>query len=98
MDSPLLNFVAAIGIGLVIGVLGGFTLRSKSPSAMWMAPVFALVGALVASGLALIFGDDRQYGWKEPILQVVLAVLGVGLAYFLTARSSSSASASTSPS
>jgi uncharacterized membrane protein YeaQ/YmgE (transglycosylase-associated protein family) len=92
MDTPLLNFVAAIGIGLVIGVLGGFTLRSKSASAIWMAPVLALVGALVASGLAAIFGDRRDYGYKEAVLQVILAVVGVGLAYFLTARSSTSAS------
>ena len=90
MDTPLLNFVAAIGIGLIIGVLGGFTLRSKSASAMWMAPVLALVGALVASGLAAVLGDRRDYGYKEAILQVVLAVVGVGLTYFLTARSSAS--------
>jgi uncharacterized membrane protein YeaQ/YmgE (transglycosylase-associated protein family) len=92
MDTPLLNFVAAIGIGLIIGVLGGFTLRSKSASAMWMAPVLALVGALVASGLAAVLGDRRDYGYKEAALQVVLAIVGVGLTYFLTARSSTSAS------
>ena len=94
MDTPLLNFVGAIGIGLVIGVLGGFTLRSKSASAMWMAPVLAVVGALVASVAAVIFGDQRDYGYKEIILQVVLSIGGVALAYFMAARSSST-SAST---
>jgi uncharacterized membrane protein YeaQ/YmgE (transglycosylase-associated protein family) len=98
MDTPLLNFVAAIGIGLIIGVLGGFALRSKSASAMWMAPVLSLVGALVASGIAAIFGDRRDYGYKEAILQVVLSIVGVGLAYFLTARSGNTASASSAAS
>jgi uncharacterized membrane protein YeaQ/YmgE (transglycosylase-associated protein family) len=96
MDTPLLNFVAAIGIGLVIGVVGGFTLRSKSASAMWMAPVLAIVGALVASGAAAIFGDRRDYGYKEAVLQVVLAIVGVGLTYFLSARSGSTSASTAS--
>jgi ABC-type Fe3+-siderophore transport system permease subunit len=85
MDSPELNFVAAIGIGLVIGLVGGLALKGRRANAIWLAPVLAVAGSLVASVLALIFGDDSQYGWKEPILQVALAVAGVGLAYFLGA-------------
>ncbi len=85
MDSPELNFLAAVGIGLVIGVVGGLVLKGRRANALWLAPVLALSGSLVASVLALIFGDDRQYGWKESILQVVLAVAGVGLAYVLGA-------------
>jgi hypothetical protein len=85
MDSPELNFLAAVAIGLVIGVIGGFALKGKRASAIWLAPVLALGGSLAASLLALIFGDDRQYGWKEPILQVVLAIAGVVAAYFIAA-------------
>jgi uncharacterized membrane protein YeaQ/YmgE (transglycosylase-associated protein family) len=83
MDSPQLNFLAAVGIGLAIGVIGGFVLKGRFASAIWLAPVLALVGSLAASVLALIFGDDRQYGWKEPILQVVLAIVGVAVAYLI---------------
>jgi hypothetical protein len=83
MGSPELNFLAAVGLGLVIGMVGGFALRGRFASALWLAPVLALGGSLVASVLALIFGDDRQYGWKEAILQVVLAVAGVVVAYFI---------------
>ena len=83
MDSPELNFLAAVGVGLVIGVVSGFALKGKFASAIWLAPVLALGGSLAASVLALMVGDDRQYGWKEPILQVVLAVAGVVVAYFI---------------
>lgn len=84
----MINFLAAIGIGLVIGLVGGFVLRGKLPTAIWMAPVLALAGALVASVLALIFGEP-SYGWKEPVLQVALALVGVGVVAFLASRSSS---------
>jgi len=85
MTSPLLNFVAAVGIGLVIGIVGGFALRGRRANAVWLAPTLAVAGSLVASVLAVLIGDDRQYGWKEPILQVVLALVGVGLTYYVGA-------------
>jgi uncharacterized membrane protein YeaQ/YmgE (transglycosylase-associated protein family) len=86
MGSPEINFVGAIAIGLVIGIVAGLVLRSRSANAIWLAPLLAVAGSLAASVLALIFGDDRQYGWKEPILQVVLAVAGVAVAYFIGTR------------
>jgi CHASE2 domain-containing sensor protein len=94
MDSPLLNFVAAVGIGVVIGVIGAFVLRSQRPAAMRLAPVLALAGSLLASVAALLVGDDRDYGWKEPILQVILALAGVGVAYFMSADKGKAAGAS----
>jgi hypothetical protein len=86
MDSPQLNFLAAVLIGLVIGAVGAFTLRSRFASAIWLVPALALAGTLTASILALIFGDDRQYGWKEPILQVVLGIGGAVVAYLIGTR------------
>ena len=93
MDTPILNFVGAVGIGLVIGIVGGFVLRGRSSTALWMSPVLAIVGALVASGLAAMFGDRRDYGYKEIALQVVLAAVGVALAYVLSGRGASTPSA-----
>ena len=83
MDSPLLNFVAAVGVGLVIGLIGGFLLRGKAANAIWLAPVLAIVGALVASGAAYVFGEPTGYGWKEISLQVVLAIAGAGAVSFM---------------
>jgi uncharacterized membrane protein YeaQ/YmgE (transglycosylase-associated protein family) len=88
MEPPVINFVAAVGIGIVVGLIGGFVLRSRQPNAIWLAPVLGVVGAVLASVVTLILGDDRQYGWKEPILQVVLAIAGVAIAAFLGSRKS----------
>lgn len=84
----MINFLGAIGIGIVIGLIGGFVLRGKQPNAVWLAPALALAGALLASVLALIFGDRADYGWKELTLQVVLAAAGVGVVAYLASRRS----------
>jgi hypothetical protein len=84
----MLNFVAAVGIGVVLGVIGGFALRGKNPSALWLAPVLATAGTLVAAVAALLFGDRNDYGWKEMSLQVVLALGGVVLTFMLSSRDS----------
>jgi len=93
MTTPLLNFLAAAGIGLVVGVVGGFLLKGKAATAIWLAPLLAIVGALVASVLAYMFGDRADYGWKEASLQVVLAVVGVAITSVLAGRTSAVTSA-----
>lgn len=76
----MINFLLAIVIALVIGGIGGFVLRGRNPSAIWLAPVLALVGTVLASIAARMFGDDGGlYGPKEAALQVVLALAGVGV-------------------
>lgn len=85
----MINFLGAIGIGVIIGLIGGFALRSKQANAIWLAPVLAIGGALLASVAALLVGDPEDYGWKEPILQVVLAVVGVGVVAYLASKNSS---------
>jgi uncharacterized membrane protein YeaQ/YmgE (transglycosylase-associated protein family) len=86
----VINFVLAVVIGLVIGGIGGFVLRGRNPSAIWLAPVLAIIGAVLASVAAMMFGDEG-YGWKEPILQVVLAAAGVAVAALLKKSSTQAA-------
>jgi uncharacterized membrane protein YeaQ/YmgE (transglycosylase-associated protein family) len=92
-----MNFLFAVIIGVVIGLAGGFALRGRQPNAVWLAPALAVAGALVAAVLALIFGDDRQYGWKEITLQIVLAIAGVAVTYFLGTRNSANTAATPAP-
>ena len=86
-----MNFLFAILIGAVIGVIGGYLLRTRHPNAMVLAPALAIAGSVIASVLATIFGD-AGYGPKEFILQVVLSIVGVGVVYFMASRSEAQAS------
>ena len=88
----MINYVLAVVIGAVIGLIGGYVLREKHPNAMWLAPVLAVVGGVLASVLASLFGDPG-YGWQEPIAQVVFAAAGVGVVAYLGTRQSSSTEA-----
>lgn len=86
-----MNFLIAIVIGAIVGVIGWFLIRERRADAVWLAPTLGVVGALVASVIATIFGDPG-YGWKEATLQVVLAVLAVGGLAVLTMRGASASS------
>jgi uncharacterized membrane protein YeaQ/YmgE (transglycosylase-associated protein family) len=88
MEGVAVNFVIAIVIGAVVGAIGWFVLRGRRADAVWLAPVLGVVGALVASVVATIFGDPG-YGPKEATLQVVLAVAAVGGLAALTMRGGS---------
>lgn len=81
-----MNFLIAVVIGLVIGGAGGFLLRQKHPSAIWLAPVLSVAGSVIASILASAFGNNPGYGPREATLQVVLALVGVGVVFALGMR------------
>jgi uncharacterized membrane protein YeaQ/YmgE (transglycosylase-associated protein family) len=85
-----MNFLIAIVIGLVIGAIGGFVLRQRDSNAMWLAPVLGVIGAVAASILATMLGKPG-YGLKEAGLQVVLAIIGVGVVAALVMRKSAPA-------
>ena len=84
------NWIAAVVIGVVIGGIGGFILGRQSATARWMAPALSVVGALIAAGLGAAFGTAGMYGWKKAVLQIVLALVGVGVAAVLSRRTAAS--------
>jgi uncharacterized membrane protein YeaQ/YmgE (transglycosylase-associated protein family) len=86
----VLDFVIAVVIGLVVGGIGGYLLRGRHPNALWLAPVLSVLGAVIASILATVFGTPG-YGWKEALLQVVLALAGAGVVAMLGSRRPSAA-------
>ncbi|HZN74141.1 MAG TPA: hypothetical protein VFC00_20935 [Micromonosporaceae bacterium] len=86
-----MNFVLALVIGAVIGAGGGYLLRQKQANAIWLGPVLGVVGAVLASVLAAMFGDPG-YGWQEAGAQIVFALAGVGVLYGLTMRGSAASS------
>lgn len=80
-----MNFLYAVLIGAVIGLAGGYLLRNKNANAVWLGPALAIAGSVIASVLATMFGT-AGYGAKEFGLQVVLAIIGVGVVYVLGNR------------
>jgi len=87
----MLNWVAAIAVGIVVGAIGAIILGRQSTRARWLAFTLSVVGALVGGAFGAAFGH-HGYGWKRAFLQIVLAVVGVGLAAVLDRRSSASTS------
>lgn len=85
--QPYMNFLIAIVIGVVVGAIGGFVIRDRQSNAIWLGPLLAAAGALLASVLATALGKPG-YGAKEAILQVVLAIVGVGVLVALALRRS----------
>jgi uncharacterized membrane protein YeaQ/YmgE (transglycosylase-associated protein family) len=80
------NWIGAVLIGVVIGGIAGLILGRQSASARWMAPTLSMVGALIAAGLGAAFGTASIYGWKKAVLQIVLALVGAGVAAVLSRR------------
>jgi uncharacterized membrane protein YeaQ/YmgE (transglycosylase-associated protein family) len=80
------NWIAAVVIGVVIGGIAGVILGRQSASARWMAPTLSVVGALIAAALGAALGTASMYGWKKAVLQIVLALVGVGVAAVLSRR------------
>jgi uncharacterized membrane protein YeaQ/YmgE (transglycosylase-associated protein family) len=88
------NYLIAVVIGIVIGGVGAVVLRRQAPSAVWLAPVLAVVGALLAAVLGATLGHADTYGWKKAALQIVLALVGVVVAAMVGRRGASSSPAS----
>jgi uncharacterized membrane protein YeaQ/YmgE (transglycosylase-associated protein family) len=84
-----MHFLIAVVVGLVIGGIGGFVLRGRHANALWLAPVLAVVGSVLASVLAAAFGDPG-FGWKELTLQIILALAGVAAVAAMASRRSAS--------
>ncbi len=82
----MLNWVLALVIGVVIGGVGAAVFGRRYATARWMAPLFAIVGTLIAAGLGSALGHSG-YGWKKASLQVVLALAGVAVAAVVARRS-----------
>lgn len=80
-----MNFVLAVAIGVVVGLVGWFVIKEKQPNAIWLAPVLGAAGAVIASVLATAFGKPG-YGMKEVGLQIVLAIAAVGALAFVAMR------------
>ncbi|MEU6410950.1 GlsB/YeaQ/YmgE family stress response membrane protein [Microbispora sp. NPDC046933] len=75
------SILGAIVIGAVIGALGRLFLPGRQPIGWLLTIVVGIVAALIGTAIAQVMGVDTTPGidWIELVMQVVLAVVGVGI-------------------
>jgi uncharacterized membrane protein YeaQ/YmgE (transglycosylase-associated protein family) len=83
------SILGAIIIGAVIGALGRLFLPGRQPIGWILTIVVGIVAALIGTALAQVLGVRTTPGidWIELLMQIVLAVVGVGLVAGLRGRS-----------
>ncbi|MBB6350285.1 GlsB/YeaQ/YmgE family stress response membrane protein [Nonomuraea muscovyensis] len=75
------SILGAIVIGAVIGAVGRLLLPGRQAIGWILTVVVGIVAALVGTLLAQVLGVETTPGidWIELVMQVVLAIVGVGL-------------------
>ncbi|WP_405144398.1 GlsB/YeaQ/YmgE family stress response membrane protein [Sphaerisporangium sp. NBC_01403] len=82
------TILGAIVIGAIIGALGRLILPGRQPIGWILTVVVGIVAALIGTAIAQVLGVATTSGidWIELVMQVVLAVIGVGLVAGLRGR------------
>jgi uncharacterized membrane protein YeaQ/YmgE (transglycosylase-associated protein family) len=75
------SIFGAIVIGAVIGAIGRLLLPGRQAIGWILTIVVGIVAALLGTLLAQVLGVETTPGidWIELVMQVVLAIVGVGL-------------------
>ncbi|WP_327087797.1 GlsB/YeaQ/YmgE family stress response membrane protein [Nonomuraea sp. NBC_01738] len=75
------SILGAIVIGAVIGAIGRLLIPGRQAIGWILTIVVGIVAALVGTLIAQVLGVETTSGidWIELVMQVVLAVVGVGL-------------------
>jgi uncharacterized membrane protein YeaQ/YmgE (transglycosylase-associated protein family) len=75
------SILGAILIGAVIGAIGRLLLPGRQAIGWILTIVVGIVAALIGTVLAQVLGVETTAGidWIELVMQVVLAIVGVGL-------------------
>lgn len=83
------GIISAIVIGAIIGALGRLLLPGKQNLPIWLTIVVGIVAAFVGTFLARALGiptNTSGIDWLELLVQLVVAVIAVGLVAGLYAR------------
>ena len=82
------GIIMAIIIGAIIGALGRLVVPGRQPIPIWLTIVVGIVAALIGSAIArsLGFANTAGIDWRELIVQVILAAIGVVIVSNLYAR------------
>ena len=75
------GIIAALVIGLIIGVLGRIVAPGRQNIPLWLTLVVGIVAALVGTFIAsaVDVATTRGIDWIELIIHVALAAIGVAI-------------------
>jgi uncharacterized membrane protein YeaQ/YmgE (transglycosylase-associated protein family) len=75
------GIITALIVGLIIGALGRLVVPGKQNIPIWLTMVVGVVAALLGTVIAraMGFADTGGIDWRELLIQVVLAAIGVAL-------------------
>lgn len=76
------GIITAIVIGAIIGFLGRLVAPGRQNIPIWLTVVVGIVAAFIGTWIAGMFGVASTSGidWRELILQIVVAAIGVTIA------------------
>ncbi|RLL66184.1 GlsB/YeaQ/YmgE family stress response membrane protein [Streptomyces sp. Z26] len=76
-----MNWLWAILVGLVLGVLARAILPGKQDIPIWLTAIFGILGSVLGNAVAGWVGVDDTKGidWMRHVLQLVGAVVVVGI-------------------
>jgi len=76
------SILGAIIIGLIIGVLARAILPGRQNIPIWLTIVVGIIAAFIGTALARALGiptETNGVDWMELLVQLIVAVVGVGL-------------------
>ena len=75
------SILGAIVIGAIIGALARLLLPGRQTIGWILTIVVGIVAALIGTAIAQVLGVETTPGidWIELLMQIVLAIIGVGL-------------------
>ena len=83
------GIISALIIGLIIGALGRLVLPGRQRIPIWLTMLVGVGAALLGSAIARAGGFAETAGWidwRELLLQVLLAAVGVALVAGISGR------------
>ncbi len=84
------SIIGAIVIGLILGVLARVILPGKQNIPLWLTIVVGIVAAFIGTFIARLLGvaDTSGFDWIEHIIQLIVALIGVGAVAGIYSRGS----------